>query len=310
MMKILITGGAGMVGRNLIEHPDARHHQILAPSSQDLNLLDRGSIQRLLSAEMPDLIIHCAGRVGGIQANIADPVVFLRDNVEMGVNIIGSADQIGIPNLINLGSSCMYPREAPNPLKESCILSGELEPTNEGYALAKIVSARLCQYISRDDPNKNYKTIIPCNLFGRHDKFDLKNSHLIPAVIKKLHEAKVQGKSTIDIWGDGTARREFMLASDMADFVFFAISKIVEMPQNINVGLGTDYSIIEYYNAVAAVVGFEGTFDFDLTKPVGMKQKLVDVEAMRNFGWRHKNSLEEGIKKTYDFYRGLDTSGI
>jgi len=299
-----------MVGRNLVEHSEARHHQILAPSSQDFNLLDRGSIQKTLSAEMPDLIIHCAGRVGGIQANIADPVAFLRDNVEMGVNIIGCADQVGIPNLINLGSSCMYPREATNPLKESSILTGELEPTNEGYALAKIVSAKLCQYISSDDPKKNYKTVIPCNLFGRHDKFELKNSHLIPAVIRKLHEAKIQGKSTIDIWGDGTARREFMLASDMADFVFFAISNIDKMPQNINVGLGTDYSISEYYNAVAAVVGFEGTFECDLTKPVGMKQKLVDVEEMHNFGWNHKSSLEDGIKKTYDFYKGLDTNEI
>mgnify|MGYP000028696639 CR=1 FL=1 len=309
-MKILITGGTGMVGRNLLEHSDAGQYKILTPSSKELDLRDRNSVKKFLSTELPDLIIHSAGMVGGIQANIANPVGFLRDNVEIGVNVIGCADQVGIPNLINLGSSCMYPREAKNPLIESSMLKGELEPTNEGYALAKIVSTKLCQYISNEDPNKNYKTVIPCNLFGRYDKFDSKKSHLIPSVIRKLHEAKIQNKPVIDIWGDGTARREFMLASDAADFIFFAILNLNEMPQNINIGLGRDYSINDYYEVVASVVGYEGTFEHDLTKPVGMKQKLVDVEKMHDFGWVHKNSLEDGIKKTYDYYKGLDENEL
>ena len=167
MMKILITGGTGMVGRNLLEHSEAGQYEILTPSSKELNLRDKNSVKKFLSTEVPDLIIHSAGLVGGIQANIANPIAFLRDNLEIGVNIIGCADQVGIPNLINLGSSCMYPREAKNPLRESSMLKGELEPTNEGYALAKIASSKLCQYISDEDSNKNYKTIIFINTYRR-----------------------------------------------------------------------------------------------------------------------------------------------
>ena len=169
---------------------------------------------------MPDLIIHSAGLVGGIEANIKNPVDFLLKNTDMGINVISSAASLGIKNLINLGSSCMYPREASNPLTEDLILKGELEPTNEGYALAKIVAARLCEYINRQGLEKNYKTLIPCNLYGRHDKFSKTNSHLIPAVIRKIHEAKIAGSRTVTIWGDGSARREFMNAADLADFIF------------------------------------------------------------------------------------------
>jgi GDP-L-fucose synthase len=302
-MKILLTGGTGMVGRNVLEHSASGAHKIVAPLSQDLNLLDRPSVRKILLREMPDLIIHSAGRVGGIQANMANPVGFLRDNVDMGVNVISTAASIGVPNLLNLGSSCMYPREAKNPLKEESILKGELEPTNEGYALAKIVSAKLCEYISKEDSSKNYKTIIPCNLYGRYDKYDPRYSHLIPAVIRKLDEASREGKASVDIWGDGTARREFMCVDDLADFIYFAIGRFGEMPQNLNVGLGHDYSITEYYEAIASVIGFHGTFEYDLSKPVGMMQKLVDIKQLEEFGWRHKTKLIDGIRKSYNFYK-------
>ena len=292
-----------MVGKNILEHPKAKKHQILTPSSKDLNLQNFNKVDAYIHNNNPDLIIHAAGKVGGIQANIAQPVDFLIDNLEMGKNIILSAKKNNIPKLLNLGSSCMYPRNAKNPLKEELILKGELEPTNEGYALAKIMTAKLCEYIQKQDPTKKYKTIIPCNIYGRHDKFDPVHSHMIPAVIKKIYEAKEAGKNEIDIWGDGLARREFMYASDLADFIFFAIDTYDQLPQNINVGLGYDFTINEYYTAIAAVVGYTGSFVHDTSKPIGMQQKLIDDTFLKQLGWQHQTSLTEGLKKTVQFYK-------
>lgn len=299
-MKILLTGGRGMVGRNVLEHHSAIEYEILAPSSEELNLLNSKKVQTYLDQNKPDMVIHAAGIVGGIQANISEPVKFLVDNMQIGLNVLMAARDTGVNQLINLSSSCMYPRSAENPLSEDLILKGELEPTNEGYALAKVSSTRLCEYIHREDTSYQYKTVIPCNLYGRFDKFDPKHSHMIPAVIKKISDAK--NETQIDIWGDGLARREFMYAGDLADFIFYAISRFEAMPQNINVGLGHDYTINEYYQEIAKVVGFTGKFVHDLSKPVGMKQKLIDDAKLQKFGWSHRTSLADGIRQTYDFY--------
>lgn len=307
MLKILITGANGMVGRNIAENTDMSHFNLLTPSRQELNLLDRSSVDSYMQSHKPDFIIHCAGIVGGIQANIAHPVQFLVDNTQMGINIIMAAKDAGITKFINMSSSCMYPRHAPNPLSEELILQGELEPTNEGYAIAKITSTRLCEYIHRENSSYQYKTIIPCNLYGKYDKFDPKHSHMIPAVIKKIADAVQEGKNEIDIWGDGKARREFMYAEDLADFVFYAINNFDRMPQNINVGLGHDYTINEYYKTIAKVIGFTGNIVHDLSKPIGMKQKLIDDTQLKTFGWHHKTSLEDGIKKTLDYYHEVIT---
>ena len=196
----------------------------------------------------------------------------------------------------------MYPAAGKNPLTEDQILTGPLEPTNEGYALAKIFAMRLCDYITREDPGLQYKTLIPCNLYGPHDKFDPKHSHLVPAIIHKVHQARVNGDATVEIWGDGTARREFMYAPDLADAVWKAPAGLELMPDLMNVGLGHDHSINEYYAAVADVVGWQGDFTHDLTKPVGMKQKLCDVTRLRDWGWSAPTSLTDGIAKTYQFY--------
>ncbi|MHB8151078.1 MAG: NAD-dependent epimerase/dehydratase family protein, partial [Desulfobulbia bacterium] len=201
-IKVLITGGNGLVGRNFREHPAAAGFEILAPSSSELNLLDYDQVAQYLAGHRPEVIIHAAGRVGGIEANLREPVRFFLDNLDMGRNLVWAARQQGVPRLINLGSSCMYPRNAANPLREEMILQGELEPTNEGYALAKIATARLCQYIAREDSGYAYKTLIPCNLYGRHDNFDPASSHLIPAVIHKMHRAKEENRETVEIWGD------------------------------------------------------------------------------------------------------------
>ena len=301
-MRILITGASGMVGRNILDHPATSNFEILVPSSKELNLLDLGAVRSFISNNRPDLIVHAAGIVGGIQANIAQPVRFLVDNMRMGLNLLDAARDTGVRRFINLGSSCMYPRDADNPLSEELILHGELEPTNEGYALAKSACTRLCEYVNREDETFLYKTVIPCNLYGRYDKFDPKHSHMIPAVIRKLSKAVEEGVESIDIWGDGLARREFMYAEDLADFIFHAIQNLESMPQNINVGLGEDYSINEYYSAIAEVVGYNGDFVHDLSKPVGMRQKLVDDTKLNEFGWRHKTSLVEGLRLTYQYF--------
>lgn len=291
-----------MVGRNLLEHPEAALYKILAPTSKELNLLSPEAVNAYLREHKPDLVIHCAGIVGGIQANMANPVKFFYDNMLMGLNIINGSQLAGVPQLMNLGSSCMYPRNAPNPLAEEAVLTGELEPTNEGYALAKISAARLCDYISREMPSLSYKTLIPCNLYGRHDKFGAHNSHMIPAVIAKIHSAVENSAVDVDIWGDGEARREFMYAGDLADFIYFALKQFSQLPQLLNVGLGHDYTINQYYQAAAKVLGYHGKFTHDLSKPVGMKQKLIDATRLHALGWKAKTSLEDGIKHTYQYF--------
>lgn len=308
-MRILLTGGSGMVGRNILDFNKGRF-DFISPSSSELNLLDYKQVYSFVNEVKPDLVIHAAGRVGGIQANMANPVNFLVENLQMGKNIILTSKECDVKRLINLSSSCMYPRDAKNPLSEDLILKGQLEPTNEGYALAKIFTTRLCEYINMENANFQYKTVIPCNLYGRYDKFDPKHSHMIPAVIRKIHEAKVQGLEKIDIWGDGTSRREFMYAGDLADFIFFAIDNYERLPQNINVGLGFDYSINQYYEMVAEIIQFKGEFEYDLTKPTGMKKKLIDDSEIRSLNWRHKTTLREGVIKTYKYFLKEANNGV
>jgi len=301
-MKILITGSRGMVGRNIVEHASASKFDILSPSSNELNLLKIEEVREYIDFNQPDMVIHAAGIVGGIQANMANPVRFLVDNMQMGINIIMTSKAYQVRRFINLSSSCMYPRNAQNPLSEDLMLKGELEPTNEGYAIAKVASTRLCEYIHREDESFLYKTVIPCNLYGKYDKFDPEHSHMIPAVIRKVHDAKKKGMGSVNIWGDGTARREFMYAADFADFVYFAISNFEAMPQNINVGLGHDYTIDEYYQKIASTIGYQGSFTHDLSKPIGMRQKLIDDTRLKKFGWQHQTTLAQGIQQTYDYF--------
>jgi len=301
-MRIFLTGGRGMVGRNFLEHHKAQKHQIIAPTSSELDLSNMQAVNDFVCDQSIDFVVHAAGRVGGIQANIKDPVSFLVDNMDIGRNVILASRNAGIKHLLNIGSSCMYPRNAPNPLKEESILSGELEPTNEGYALAKIVATRLCEYIHKEDSSFLYKTIIPCNIYGRYDKFDPQHSHLIPAIIHKLHDAKINNKPTVAIWGTGQVRREFMYAEDLADCIWTTTSNFSDTPAVYNCGLGHDYSVTEYYEAVARVVGYTGSFTFDFDKPEGIRQKLVNIDRIQQMGWASRTTLEEGIAKTYEYY--------
>ena len=300
--KLLITGGSGMVGQNILNHPFAKSWKIFAPSSNELNLANTLECEKYISNKMPNLIIHCAGKVGGIKANIDEPVEFLDKNMMIGRNVIMGARLAGVKNLINLASTCIYPRLAKNPLNEEQILKGELEPTNEGYALAKIFSTRLCEYIRREDSTYQYKTLIPCNLYGLYDKFDPNKSHLVPAIIHKIHQAKMSNKPSVEIWGDGNARREFMYSADLADAVFNAANNMEILPNKINIGVGNDYTINEYYKTIAEVLGWNGVFTHDLSKPVGMMRKLSDTSLQSNWGWKPKTSLKNGLTKTYQYY--------
>ena len=300
--KLLITGGSGMVGQNILNHPFAKSWEIFAPSSNELNLTNTLECEKYISKKMPNLIIHSAGKVGGIKANIAEPVEFLDKNIMIGRNVIMGARLAGVKNLINLASTCIYPRLAENPLNEELILKGELEPTNEGYAIAKIFSTRLCEYIRREDPIYQYKTLIPCNLYGLYDKFDPNKSHLVPAIIHKIHQAKISNKPSVEIWGNGNARREFMYSADLADAVFNAAKNMKILPNKINIGIGNDFTINEYYETIAEVLGWNGVFTHDLSKPVGMMRKLSDTSLQSNWGWKPKTSLKNGLTKTYQYY--------
>lgn len=308
-MRILLTGGGGMVGRNFLEHPDMAAHEIIAPRSAEVDLLDYGNTLRFIDQTQPDVIIHAAGRVGGIQANVREPVRFFVENLDMGKNLVLAAKAAGVTKLLNLGSSCMYPRNAPNPLREEMIMQGELEPTNEGYALAKVSVMRLCQYICREEPQYQYKTLIPCNIYGLYDKFNPASSHLIPAIIDKVHQAKLRGEDKVTIWGDGEARREFMYAGDLAGCMARALSHFDTLPEAMNVGIGSDLTINGYYRAVADVIGYTGGFEHDLSKPVGMKQKLVATDKADAWGWKAGTSLRDGVAQTYRYYLEYTNKG-
>lgn len=301
-MKILLTGSTGMVGRNIVDNSNSTNYELLCPTSSELNLLDNKAVHDYISCHSPDLIIHAAGLVGGIQANIKRPVDFLVSNLIMGVNIVNEAKICGVKNFINLGSSCMYPKGIDTAISEDDLLTGKLEDTNEGYAIAKITVAKLCEYITKENKDYHYKTIIPCNLYGKYDKFDEHSSHMIPAVINRIHNAKVNNINLIEIWGDGESRREFMYAEDLANFIYQAIPNIQRLPSMLNVGLGHDFTINDYYKIIAEEIGYKGSFTHDLTKPVGMRRKLVDISLLNEFGWKYQFELKDGIKETYKYY--------
>lgn len=295
-----------MLGKNILEHTEASRFLFLTPSSKELDLKNNSDVDSYFNIHRPEIVIHCAGKVGGIQANIKEPVSFLIDNFEMGRNVLTAARKYDVQKCINMASSCMYPKDFNEKLTEEMILEGKLEPTNEGYALAKISVMKLGQYIDKEDQTMRFKTLIPCNLYGRWDKFEEHHSHMIPAVIKKIGQAKNTNSGVVEIWGDGLARREFMPASEVADFTFFAIQNWETIPELINVGTGIDYTINEYYKAIAEILMYSGKFEHDLTKPVGMKRKLVDVTKAASLGWKAKKNLHQGLIEAIQFYKEMN----
>jgi GDP-L-fucose synthase len=301
-MKILITGSEGMVGRNILSDPRFGGWALLCPRRDELDLFDFPKLRHYLEAQQPDVVIHCAGKVGGIEANRRANSAFLTENALLGLHVIEAARAARIPRLLNLASSCMYPKDREGGLAVEDLLTGPLEPTNEGYALAKILAWKLTQFVSSEDPVLSYKTIIPCNLYGPWDKFDPLNGHLIPSIIRKAHEARTNRTNTLEIWGDGSARREFMYIGDLVAFIHHGLDHWDDLPGTLNVGYGTDPSVLDYCRMVCEVVGVAPEFQFDLARPSGMRRKLMDSHQAFTLGWRPEVQPLEGIRRTYQHF--------
>lgn len=302
-MKIAVTGARGMLGSSII-HKWAElrpEDEVVGISRQDVDLRDARATEALITEIQPNALIHCAAQVGGIAANVANPSGFLSNNLQLDQSVIGGARSAGVDQFIYIGSSCMYPRDYRQPLVETDILAAPLEPTNEGYAIAKIAGAKHCEYLSREF-GVSYKTIIPSNLYGPNDDYDTGHSHLVAAAISKLHAAKAAGAESVEIWGDGSARREFTYVDDLGDWLVRNFDAQREWPSLMNVGCGYDNSVLELYELARDVVGFSGDFTFDTTKPAGMFQKLMDSSIAREHGWAPQTSIKTGMTTAYERY--------
>ncbi len=299
--RILITGGNGFVGRNLAEALRQAGHEVLAPGRAELDLRDERAVRERLERDAVDTVIHAAGRVDGIAANIAAPEAFFVDNMLIGLGVVRAADAAGVPRLLNLSSSCVYPKGRER-LAEEDLMTGPLEPTNEAYAIAKLAVGKLCEWVAHANPERIYRTILPCNLYGPHDKFHGDQAHLVAAILAKVAEAERTGAGEVVIWGDGTARREFMHVRDLCGAIEHLLPRLAELPPYLNVGVGHDHTINEYYAVAARAVGWSGEFRHDLDRPVGMRRKLLDVTKLHALGWQASIALEDGLRDTYAWY--------
>lgn len=299
--KIYVAGHRGLVGAALVRALQARGYEnLLTRTHRELDLINRNAVAAFFQAERPEYVFDAAAKVGGIKANNEYPADFIRDNILIQMNVIESAWRTGVKKLLFLGSSCIYPKLAPQPLKEEYLLTGALEPTNEWYAIAKISGIKVCQAY-RKQYGFNAINPMPTNLYGPGDNFNLETSHVLPALIRKFHEAKVEGRDQTEIWGTGTPRREFLFADDLADACLFLMERYDD-GEIINVGTGEDVSIAELAGIVQAVVGFEGDIEFDTSKPDGTPRKLLDVSRINALGWRYRTSLRDGIEHTYRWF--------
>jgi GDP-L-fucose synthase len=299
--RIFVAGARGLVGSALCRTLAARGFtRILSPSRSALDLRNRAAVDRFFATERPDYVFMAAAKVGGIVANDSYPADFIRDNLEIQTNTIDAAYRAGSRKLCFLGSSCIYPRLASQPLQESSLLTGPLEPTNQWYAVAKIAGIKMCQaYVLQY--GFNAISVMPTNLYGPGDNFDLQTSHVLPALLRKFHTAKESGASDVVVWGSGTPRREFLYVDDLADALCFLMEHY-DSPEIINVGWGQDVTIAELASLIAEVVGFRGTVVFDRSKPDGTPRKLLDVGKISALGWRARTHLAEGVRATYDWY--------
>src|SRR5688572_6476894 len=296
---IFVAGARGLVGSAIGRALAARGFvRVLTPSRSVLDLRDRGSVDRFFAAERPHYVFMAAAKVGGIVANDSYPADFIRDNLEIQTNVIDAAYRAGTRKLCFLGSSCIYPRLAPQPLQESSLLTGPLEPTNQWYAVAKIAGIKMCQAYALQH-GFNAISVMPTNLYGPGDNFDLQTSHVLPALLRKFHTAKQSGAAEVSVWGSGTPRREFLYVEDLADAVCFLMERY-DSPEIINVGCGEDVTIAELARLIADIVGFRGTLAFDRSKPDGTPRKLLDVGKIRALGWQARTPLSAGIRATYE----------
>ena len=299
--KIFVAGHRGLVGSALVRKLRGEGFgNLLTRDRSQLDLRDETAVRSFFSEEKPAVVVMAAAKVGGIKANNDQPVEFLVENLQMQDNVIRAAYDHGVRKLLFLGSSCIYPREAPQPIPESALLTGPLEATNEAYAIAKIAGIKLCQAYAREY-GANFISAMPTNLYGPNDNFDLVSSHVLPALLHKAHTAKKEGRSELVVWGSGQPRREFLHVDDLAAACVFLLENY-DSPEIINVGCGQDISIRELAELICEVVGFKGELAWDTTKPDGTPRKLLDVSKIHGLGWQHRIGFRDGIRRTYEWF--------
>lgn len=304
--RIFVAGHRGMAGSAVLRRLEAESDcTVLTAGRERLDLRERTSVEPWFAEHRPTAVIFCAARVGGIHANQTFPVQFLSDNALMAMTTMNAAFAAGVPRFLFLGSTCIYPRDAPQPISEDSLLTSPLEKTNEAYALAKIAGLKLCQYY-RQQHGVTYHSAMPTNLYGQGDNYHPEHSHVLPALIRRIHEAKERGADSVTIWGTGTPRREFLHVDDLADALVHLL-KLDDPPDWVNVGKGTDVTIRELAQKVAQVVGFDGEIRTDPSKPDGTPRKVTDVRLLHSTGWRHRIELREGLERTYhDFLKEME----
>lgn len=313
-MKIYVAGHRGMVGGAILRKLQARGAETITRTHAQLDLSDQHAVRDFMQAERPDAVILAAAKVGGIHANNTYPAEFIYENLMIECNVIHQAHAAGVERLLQLGSSCIYPKEAPQPMAEGALLTGTLEPTNEPYAIAKIAGIKLCESYNRQY-GRDYRSVMPTNLYGPGDNFHPQNSHVLPALIRRFHEAVAEGRDEVVIWGSGKPMREFLHVDDMAEASLFVMdlpradyeANTEPMLSHINVGTGTDVSIGELAAMVAEVTGFTGKLSFDATKPDGTMRKLMDVSRLSRMGWTAKTALRDGLAETYAWFKSTDS---
>jgi GDP-L-fucose synthase len=299
--KIFVAGHRGLVGSALVRKLEQEgFSRLLLRGRAELDLRETAAVDRFFEEEKPEIVVLAAARVGGIKANNDEPVEFLLENLEMQNNVVRAAHANGVRKLLFLGSSCIYPKHAPQPILESALLSGPLEPTNEAYAIAKIAGLKLCQSYAREY-GANFISAMPTNLYGPNDNFDLVSSHVLPALLRKVDIAKREGARELVVWGSGNPRREFLHVDDLAAACVFLLENY-DSPEIINVGCGEDISIRQLAELICEIVGFNGELAWDATKPDGTPRKLLDVSKIHALGWRHRIGLREGIARTYQWF--------
>lgn len=298
--KIYVAGHKGMVGSAIVRNLKDRYTNIIVRTSKELNLMRQEEVEKFFEVEKPEYVFLAAAKVGGIHANNTNPAEFIYNNLMIEANIIHSAYKYKVKKLLFLGSSCIYPKMAPQPIKEEYLLTGPLEPTNEAYAIAKISGIELCKFYRRQY-GCDFISAMPTNLYGINDNFDLQTSHVLPALIRKFHEAKINGDAQVVMWGTGKPKREFLYADDLADACVHLMNKYSD-EIHVNVGTGEDLEIGKLARTIKDVVGFNGETVNDISKPDGTPRKLLDVSLLASTGWKHKIELKEGIEKVYDWY--------
>ncbi|MBM7865253.1 NAD-dependent epimerase/dehydratase family protein [Heliobacterium gestii] len=303
--RIFVAGHRGLVGSAIVRKlRSLGYERLILQNRSDLDLRDQKAVKQFFAQERPDYVIVAAAKVGGIYANNSFPAEFIYDNLMIQTNVIHHAYESGVNKLLFLGSSCIYPKYAPQPMAESCLLTGALEPTNEPYAVAKIAGIKLCESYNRQY-GTNFIVAMPTNLYGPNDCFDLQSAHVLPALIRKFHEGKQQNASEVPVWGTGRVRREFLHVDDLGEACVFLLHHFDAQPHSaiINVGTGTDVTIAELAEMIAATCGFRGKVVFDSRMPDGTPQKLLDVSKINGLGWKARIPLEQGIQQTYEWYR-------